>query len=42
MALKDNAKINSLQNEVISQYENIIKDSNLDIKERKNKIFNLL
>ena len=42
MALKDNAKINSLQNEVILQYENIIKDSNLDIKERKNKIFNLL
>ena len=42
MALKDNIKIKSLQNEVIIQYENIIKDNKLDNEERKNKIFNLL
>ena len=42
MALKDNIKFKSLQNEVIIQYENIIKDNKLDNEERKNKIFNLL
>jgi len=42
MALKDNIKFKSLQNEVIIQYENINKDNKLDNEERKNKIFNLL
>ena len=42
MALKDNIKFTTLQKEVNIKYESIIKDSQFDLEEKKNKIANLL
>ena len=42
MALKDNIKFTTLQKEVSIKYESIIKDSQFDLEEKKNKIANLL
>lgn len=42
MALKDNEKFNSIKKEVKADYESIIKDSKLDLEDKKNKIVNLL
>ena len=42
MALKDNIKFTTLQKEVNIKYESIIKDSQFNLEEKKNKIANLL